>query len=108
MLPEAEKEKVVLLQAVCAVCDVPLVGGIFPALVKDGQFFTEGVWLLGFAEMPYCALHDNLPTDGDAEHAMEHIAAGLREQIDHLPDITLFLLFDAMLPRSARCSIVCI
>lgn len=100
MLPEAEKDKVSLLQAVCASCNVPLVGGIFPALLRDAQFLTAGVWLLGFAEMPYYDLHENLPDGGmDAERAIENIAMELREHIDHLSDITLFMMFDAMLPN---------
>ncbi len=75
-------------------------GGIFPALVKDGQFLNQGAWLLGFEAMPYCALHENLPGNGvEMERAVENIAAKIREQIDHLPDITLFMLFDAMLPN---------
>ncbi|MDD5058282.1 MAG: FIST N-terminal domain-containing protein [Sideroxydans sp.] len=100
LLPEAMKDSVGVLQAVCARRGVPLVGGIFPALVQDGNFLTEGVWLLGFAEMPYFALYDNLPGGGvEAEQAAEKIAADVRGQIDHIPDLTLFLLFDAMVPN---------
>lgn len=100
LLPEADKEKVTLLQAVCARCKVGLVGAIFPALVKEGRFLTQGVWLLCFKEMPYFALHENLPTDAvDAERAAERIAADIRSRIDHQPDMTLFMLFDAMVPN---------
>ncbi len=101
LLPEAEKENVSMLQTACGRSKAPLVGGIFPALVKDGEFLTGGVWLLGFETMPYYALYDNLPNGGgvEAEQVAENIAAELREQIDHLPDITLFMLFDAMLPN---------
>ena len=35
LLPEAEKEKVGLLQSTFAGCKVPLMGAIFPALVKE-------------------------------------------------------------------------
>lgn len=100
LLPEALQDRVGLLQAACAQQAVPLVGAIFPALVKEGLFFTDGVWLLGFAEMPYFALYDNLPGSGaEAEQAAEKIAADVRAQIDHIPDLTLFLLFDAMVPN---------
>jgi len=99
MLPEAEQECVSVLQSVCALCNVPLLGAIFPALVKDGEFLNQGVWLLGMAEMPYYALHENLPAGREeAECAAETIAAAVREKINHIPDLTLFLLFDAMLP----------
>lgn len=100
LLPEAEKEKVAVLQAACARRRVPLVGAIFPALVKDAQFLTQGVWLLCFEEMPYFALYDDLPAGGaEAERAAEKIAGDVRARIDHVPDLTLFMLFDAMVPN---------
>ncbi|MBI5891417.1 MAG: FIST C-terminal domain-containing protein [Nitrosomonadales bacterium] len=100
LLPEAEKDKVAVLQAACAAQKVQLAGAIFPALVQDGHFLTGGVWLFCFSEMPYFALYDNLPTEAaEAERAVEKIAADVRAQIDHIPDITMFLLFDAMVPN---------
>ncbi len=100
LLPEALKESVGLLQAVCARRKIPLAGGIFPALVKEEQFSTDGIWLLSFEKMPYYALYDNLPGNREeAELAAEKIAAGVRNRIDHTPDLTLFLLFDAMVPN---------
>ncbi|BCK87481.1 hypothetical protein MIZ01_1260 [Sideroxyarcus emersonii] len=100
LLPETEKAKVPVLQAACAQYKVPLVGAIFPALVRDGQFLTNGLWLLCFEQMPYFALYDNLPAETEeAESAAEKIASDVRAQIDHVPDLTLFMLFDAMVPN---------
>jgi hypothetical protein len=100
LLPEAETDKVSVLQQACARRQVPLVGAIFPALVRDGQFLTEGVWLLCFKEMPYYALYDNLPAHvAEAGRVAEGIAADIRSHIDHVPDMTLFMLFDAMVPN---------
>ena len=100
LLPEAEKEKVGVLQTVCKKCKIPLVGAIFPALVKDTSFTTSGVWLLCFKEMPYCALYDNLPVDAAAaEPVAEKIANDIRNKVERIPDITLFMLFDAMVPN---------
>jgi hypothetical protein len=100
LLPEANKDAVAALQNICAERHIALVGAIFPALLKDGAFLTDGVWLLGFAEMPYYALYENIPSGGlEAELAAEKIANDVRAQIDHVPDLTLFLLFDAMLPN---------
>lgn len=102
LLPESVKEAVAQLQIACTRRRIPLVGGIFPALLKNGDFLTEGVWLLCFPEMPYFALHDNLPaTPKEAGLAMERIATEIRAQIDHTPDVTLFMLFDAMVPNIA-------
>lgn len=100
LLPEPCKSEVATVQAVCARHGVPVVGGIFPALVKDGQFVTEGLWLLAFEQMPHYALYENLPnTPADAELAIEKIAADLRDRIGEAQDLTLFLLFDAMVPN---------
>ena len=100
LLPEAEKDKVGVLQGACAKRKVPLVGAIFPALVKEGHFLTSGVWLLCFKEMPHFALYENLPAQAaEAELVAEKIANDIRAQIDHIPDMTLFMLFDAMVPN---------
>jgi len=102
LIPESKKETVSELQVACSRRRIPLVGGIFPALLKNGEFLTDGVWLLCFPEMPYYALHENLPSDPDkTEQVTERIAADIRTQIDHTPDVTLFMLFDAMVPNIA-------
>jgi hypothetical protein len=102
LLPEAMKASVAELQAACARRKVPLVGGIFPALLKNGEFLTEGIWLLCFPEMPWFSLHANLPTSTkEVEQVTERIATDIRSQIDHTPDVTLFMLFDAMVPNIA-------
>jgi hypothetical protein len=100
LLPEAIKDSVAVLQSICAERHISLAGAIFPALLKDGAFLTDGVWLLGFAQMPYYALYENIPGGGlEAEQAADKIANDVRAQIDHVPDLTLFLLLDAMLPN---------
>ena len=46
ILPEADKDKVEVLQAVCRDYQIPLAGGIFPRLVVDHEFHTEGAWII--------------------------------------------------------------
>jgi hypothetical protein len=100
LLPEVEKEKVAVLQSVCSKLKVPLVGAIFPALVKEGHFLTSGVWLLCFRQMPHYALYENLPIVAEeVEFKVTQIAGDIRAHIDHIPDMTLFMLFDAMVPN---------
>ena len=100
LLPEAEKAAVVQLQATCVRHKIPLVGAVFPALIESGEFRSHGAWLLGFDEMPYVALHADLSPDAEeAGHIAEVIATGVLAQIDHTPEVTLFLLFDAMVPN---------
>lgn len=100
MLPENEKDKVVLLQGISKRFDIPLVGAVFPALLKDGQFATQGAWLFGFKQMPWYELYEHLPTDQqEMDRRVEEIAGDIRRQIDHVPNITLFMLFDSMVPN---------
>jgi hypothetical protein len=100
LLPEAEKGGVESLQSICTEREVALVGAVFPALVEGGAFHTQGVWLLRFDTMPYVALHENLPHDaaGAARVALE-IGIQLRAHIGDDPQVTLFLLFDALVPN---------
>lgn len=100
LLPEAEKGGVEQLQAICGQRKVPLAGAVFPALVESGEFRTQGLWLLRFDEMPFTAMHENLPHDaaGVAQVAAE-IGNQVRAQIKDDSQVTLFLLFDALVPN---------
>lgn len=99
-VPEVQKENVGLLQAVCTQKNVPLVGGIFPALVVGDKFETEGVWLLRFDVMPDYSLHADLPTDIEgAERKSREIAQHVASKLDGVEEATLFMLFDAMVPN---------
>ncbi len=100
LLPEAEQGGAERLQAICARGKTPLVGAIFPALIESGEFRAQGVWLLRFDTMPYVALHENLPHDAaGAAQAAERIGSQVRAQIDDNPQVTLFLLFDSLVPN---------
>ena len=101
LLPETEQEAVPVLQQACKARGVPLVGALFPAIIADASFHSNGVWLLRFNTMPYVALHADLPCDGTAlTQAVETIVAGIRPNIGNSGrEITLFMLFDAMVPN---------
>lgn len=100
LVPEAEKDGVVRLQSLCAQHHVPLVGAVFPALVGGGEFRTQGVWLLRLDTMPYVALHENLPRDAaGAARTAEQIGSQIRAQINGDEQVTLFMLFDALVPN---------
>jgi hypothetical protein len=99
-LPEAQKDQLGLLQTVCASLQVPLVGGVFPALIYDGAFRTTGLWLMRFDVMPFYALCADLPQDADStESLVQDLAQQLVEHLDAQLDATLFMLFDAMVPN---------
>lgn len=99
-LPEAQKHQVALLQAECAGLQIPLVGAIFPALIHQGMFHTDGLWLLRFDVMPFYALHAELPTDVQGtEQRLEQITGQIVGQLAGAEEFTLLMVFDAMVPN---------
>lgn len=102
LLPEAERKSVGLVQQACAHRRVPVVGALFPELIEGGAFRSAGAWLLRFDEMPYATIHPDLPREPEtARAAMDTLAAELMPQLDGRRDTTLFLMFDAMVPKVA-------
>jgi hypothetical protein len=100
LLPEAAQAGVGKLQSICGQRKIPLVGGIFPALIESGEFRTQGLWLLRLDTMPFVALYENLPHDAaGAAQAAERIGSQIRAQINDNSQVTLFLLFDALVPN---------
>lgn len=103
LLPEAEKDRLPLLQAACRQHGLALAGGIFPALVERQHFIKHGAWLLYFKQMPP---HFLLPAiNQGAESASQKIVAEVRQCLkDCPPDAakpSLFMLFDSMVPNIA-------
>lgn len=103
LLPESEKEQLPLLQLACREHGLSLVGAIFPALVVDQAFVTEGAWLMSFETMPARFAIPDLPAD--AVHAAAQIASRARQGLTSpqpgVPKPTLFMLFDSMVPNIA-------
>ena len=101
LVAEGDRSRVPLIQAACRDAQVPLLGGIFPALVVDDRFSSVGAWLLRVDELSYAELLADLPTDAAS---LPGIAGGLVDAVTPritAPDATLLLLFDAMYPRIA-------
>lgn len=95
LLPEAESRKVCVLQDACRDVGLPLVGAIFPELLRDGGFLRQGAWLLRFNDMPAFGI---APLAGlPPVEAGESLAAAV---LPHLgaERSTLFMVFDAMVP----------
>jgi hypothetical protein len=100
LLPEAEKDAVTTLQKACNDCNTRLVGAIFPALIVDEVFLTHGVWLLRFDRMPYTILHPDLPQEAEAlQSVLDDLLQELTPHLENDGDITLFMLFDSMVPN---------
>ncbi len=101
-LPEADREKVPLLQQLFFRKNIPLTGAVFPALVARDQFYNHGLLLLRFNEMPYAALYSPLNDGPDPlSKKIGEMADGVRSNLEKDVDTTLFMIFDAMVPNIA-------
>lgn len=103
LVPEAEKEKLPRLQAICRERGIALVGAVFPALLVDRHFVASGAWLLHFAHMPPYFLLPEI-NEGNPP-AVRRLSSTVRDRLAqaggsaHRP--TLFMIFDGMLPNIA-------
>ena len=103
LVPEAEKENLPQLQQICKKMGIPLVGGIFPALVYAGGFRSDGVWLIRFEQQMPVVLLPDLERSGSvaAEKLAKATMALLAAKQSTGSRPTLFLMFDGMLPNIA-------
>jgi hypothetical protein len=100
LLPEAEKDAVTTIQQACNSSDTGLIGAIFPALIESEVFLTHGAWLLRFDRMPDTLLYPDLPQEAEAlQSVLDDLMQGLTPQLENDGDITLFMLFDSMVPN---------
>lgn len=103
LLPEAEKDRLPLLQAACRGRSIALAGGIFPALIDQENFIVRGAWLLPFERMPCRFLLSDL--DDGSDSAVGRIVAevrdGLARSAGGKAKPVLFTVFDSMLPNIA-------
>ena len=103
LLPDAEAGNLPVLQESCRRQGVPLVGGIFPALVTDDGFAQSGVWLLRFDTMaPHFLLADvGLDHVATAQRVAERTAAACQAMPPATGRPTLYLIFDALIQNTA-------
>jgi hypothetical protein len=100
LLPEAERGWVADLQGLFRGQGVTMLGAIFPALISNERFLSQGAWLIGFDPMPPYFLIDRLSTGPRTAHS--RISTAIREACAPLGgegDPTLFFIFDAMIPN---------
>lgn len=98
LVPEAQVGCVSALQAAAREAGVGLCGAVFPAVVHEGRFVVEGVWLARMAmERPHALVDD---VGGDPAVAAERIAATLGPAVDaSARRDTLLFVFDATTPN---------
>ncbi len=100
-LPETERAHLPAVQAMFREKDIPLVGAIFPSILVDGRFHSDGILLFGFERMPSYLLQEGLSLEGEVlTEASDTLATNIEQQLeDEDGAATLFLIFDAMLPH---------
>lgn len=103
LLPEAEKDRIADLQALAIAEGVPLVGAVFPSLLTERGFDTQGMWLLRFNVMPPWFLLADIETDlAVAARRIEgEVLRGRAAMAEGGEQPTLFLVFDGMVPNIA-------
>ena len=100
LLPEAEKGQLPEIQCVFRDQGVPVIGAIFPALITNEGFTTQGVWLIGLAPMPPYFLLDHLHAGNRTAHS--RISQAITDACASLTGNevpTIFFIFDAMVPN---------
>lgn len=98
LLPEGAVADVPVLQAACAALEVPLLGAIFPRLIRDGGFTPRGALLVRLDVPPPHGLVDGLREGPAACAARVH--AALEPHLSRGgPAGALFLVCDATTPR---------
>ncbi|MBK1718162.1 FIST signal transduction protein [Thiocystis violacea] len=99
LVAESERSRLPLLQAACRAHGLVLLGALFPGLIRQERFVTQGACLLVLPGVPRHALIDRLDADGPGSAA--RIAAALPQDLDAEAPPTLFMIFDAMVPNIA-------
>lgn len=102
LLPEAESAKLPLLQEAATRAGFKLLGAIFPALLRDQAFVTQGACLLHFPKMPPHFLLSDINVGGQPA---DDIVAAMRPLLEvdasSTSRPTLFMIFDSMVPNIA-------
>jgi len=103
LVPEAEKDRIPLLQASAKRHAIALVGAIFPALLRGDAFVTSGAWLLCCDNMPPYFLLPDINAGGGT--AADKVVTAVRRELGNSPvpveKATLFMIFDSMVPNIA-------
>ncbi len=101
LVPESQRAQVPEIQERARAAGLALAGAVFPALVKDDHFVSEGAWFLRFDERPVCVLEDAPPATHEQAATAERLVARLRPHLEGAEPRTLVLVCDALNPSIA-------
>ncbi len=102
LVPEAERNLIPLLQALCRQHNIPLAGAVFPALIADESWSSTGIWLLRLNRQPPVFLFENVSALSDSVQNMAEQLDPFIDLADHSGKPTLFMIFDGMMPDVGR------
>jgi hypothetical protein len=97
LVSEQEGKQIPRLQVLCRESNMPLLGGVFPALHFDSHFYHEGVLLILLE--PMVKYHCLIEFSADSDTTMSQIEAMALQIKDRLVDdqqATLLMFFDAL------------
>ncbi|MCU7843404.1 MAG: FIST C-terminal domain-containing protein [Candidatus Thiodiazotropha sp. (ex Monitilora ramsayi)] len=100
LVAEGSRAEVPTLQSHLNALDVPLIGAVFPEIHYWGRFYRQGFLLICLN--PMCDFHDIVEFSGAAEEMEQTIrtlAGEIGDRVDGEEPTTLFLLFDALVPK---------
>ncbi|MCU7812707.1 MAG: FIST C-terminal domain-containing protein [Candidatus Thiodiazotropha sp. (ex Notomyrtea botanica)] len=100
LVAEGSNTEVPALQTCFNELGVPLVGAVFPEIHHAGEFHRQGVLLIRLN--PMCDFHSVVSLDGtqtETDQAIEKLAGKLRDRLVDDEPATLFMLFDALVPK---------
>lgn len=99
LVAEANQGEVAALQRQCNEARLPLLGGIFPALLDGVGFKSQGVLLLRLDQAPVYRIVEGLSTGVPGNDALIEVMATVAASLEDGQDKgTLLMIFDAMVP----------
>ncbi|SDH31893.1 Uncharacterized conserved protein, contains FIST_N domain [Propionivibrio dicarboxylicus] len=101
LLAEKDQGRIGEIQSTCRALGVPVVGGVFPALVTEGGIVDRGLVAFVLDPMPPWCLIGDLDAAGDdaAARLADEVSARLMTGTPATERPQLFLAFDALIPH---------
>jgi hypothetical protein len=99
LLPEAQSDKVALLQSVCRAWGIPVAGAIFPELIVGSTLSTSGAVLLRVVSAPPPFLLSDVSRPEAVGTTAAALGAYVEENLRDEDEGTLFCTFDVLVPN---------
>jgi hypothetical protein len=102
LVSEQQSPLITSLQVICRELNLPVIGGIFPAVIWQQQFHRDGILLIKMDKMPDYLLESDLPQNENLlRKKIVNISKRIRSKLTPSNDHSLCLIFDSMLPNIA-------